>query len=167
MNEHPFHVLCTLGLFGVRSSICHACEYCFDLIIEWFMKLSVEREASHILRVLEQGHDFCSQELLFTCSITVVNGQFQQPWSNEGKANCEPRLLENEDLGHPTKQETCSTWSVRQEWGESKMCGGRKTFYPSIKLPWTSNEIIACFIEFCVFNLLQRLQPAITLKMHW
>lgn len=97
MNEHPFCVLCTLGLFGIGSSICHACEYRFDLIIEWFMKLSVVREAAHILRVLESGHDFWSQELLFICSITVENGQFQQPWSNEAKANCGPRLLKNED----------------------------------------------------------------------
>lgn len=78
------------------------------------MKLSVVREAAHILRVLEQGHDFCSQEWLFIRSIAVENGQFRQSWSSEGKANYGPRLLTNEDLGRPTKQAIWINWGVRQ-----------------------------------------------------
>lgn len=52
-------MLYTLGLLDFESSICLAWEHCFDLIIEWLMKLPVLSESGHILRVLEKGHDVC------------------------------------------------------------------------------------------------------------
>lgn len=53
MNEHPFCVLCTRGPLDFEGSICYGWEHCFDLIIEWLMKLSVLSELAHILSVQE------------------------------------------------------------------------------------------------------------------
>lgn len=132
MNEHPFCVFCTLGPLDFESSLCHAWEHCFGLIIEWLMKLSVLSELAHILRVLEQGHDVCGWELFFICLITMVNGRFQHPWSNKGKANCGLTLPRNEGLGHTTKQ-TTNQLKCQARVRKSRMCGRRKRFWISIK----------------------------------